>query len=198
LIFGRCARFLRTTASSLGWLAPRAGCWDLVVVALDLTATSPSWGECGGRAVDQCLKAVFEGVFAGRPAALASGLRASAVVAVLLVEGAIRPGYDPLHHFGSGLSLGSGGWVQTTNFLITGMLVVGFASGLRRALGSGRGSVAAPILTGVFGVTLIVAGSFPTDPTPGYPPRTAGTTEAITVPGMIHQAAAAFTAGTQS
>ena len=54
---------------------------------------------------------------------------------------------------------------------------------MRRALGSGRGSVAAPILTAVFGVTLIVAGIFPTDPKPGYPP---GTTAATTVPGMIH------------
>jgi Protein of unknown function (DUF998) len=117
---------------------------------------------------------------------LACGLAPALFVAVLLVEGAIRPGYDPLHHFGSELSLGPSGWVQTTNFLITGLLVVGFASGLRRALGSGRGSVAAPILTGVFGVTLIVAGIFPTDPKPGYPPGTAGTIEAITVPGRIH------------
>jgi Protein of unknown function (DUF998) len=117
---------------------------------------------------------------------LACGLAPALFVAVLLVEGAIRPGYDPLHHFGSELSLGSSGWVQTTDFLITGILVVGFASGLRRALGSGRGSVAAPILTGVFGVTLIVAGIFPTDPKPGYPPGTAGTIEAITVPGRIH------------
>ena len=61
--------------------------------------------------------------------------------------------------------------------------MLGFAAGMRRALGSGRGSVAAPILTAVFGVTLIVAGIFPTDPKPGYPP---GTTAATTVPGMIH------------
>jgi Protein of unknown function (DUF998) len=105
---------------------------------------------------------------------------------VLLVEGAIRPGYGALHHFGSELSLGSRGWVQVTNFIVTGMLVLGFAVGLRRTLVTGRGSVSAPILTGVFGVTLIVAGIFTTDPKPGYPPRTAGTTEAITVPGTIH------------
>jgi hypothetical protein len=117
---------------------------------------------------------------------LACGLAPALFVAVLLVDGATRPGYDPLHHFGSELSLGSRGWVQTTNFLLTGTLLLGFAIGLRRALGSGRGSVAAPILTGVFGATLIVAGSFPTDPKPGYPPGTAGTTEATTVHGMIH------------
>ena len=114
---------------------------------------------------------------------LACGLAPALFVAVVLVEGAIRPGYDPLHHFGSELSLGSSGWMQVTNFIGTGLLVLGFAAGMRRALGSGRGSVAAPILTAVFGVTLIVAGIFPTDPKPGYPP---GTTAATTVPGMIH------------
>jgi Protein of unknown function (DUF998) len=117
---------------------------------------------------------------------LACGLAPALFVAVLLADGATRPGYDPLRHFGSELSLGSRGWVQTTNFILTGTLLLGFAIGLRRALGSGRGSVAAPILTGVFGVTLIVAGIFPTDPKPGYPPGTAGTTGATTVPGMIH------------
>jgi uncharacterized protein DUF998 len=117
---------------------------------------------------------------------LACGLAPALFVVVLLVDGAIRPGYDPLRHFGSELSLGSRGWVQATNFVVTGMLVLGFAAGMRRALGSGRGSVAAPVLTGVFGLTLIVAGIFPTDPKPGYPPGTAGTTEATTVPGMIH------------
>jgi hypothetical protein len=76
--------------------------------------------------------------------------------------------------------------VQVTNFIVTGILVLGFAAGMRRALQTGRGSVAAPILTGVFGVTLIVAGIFATDPKPGYPPGTAGTIEATTVPGMIH------------
>jgi hypothetical protein len=114
---------------------------------------------------------------------LACGLAPSLFVAVLLVDGAIRPGYDPLRHFGSELSLGSRGWVQVTNFVVIGMLLLGFAAGMRRALGSGRGSVAAPVLTGVFGLTLIVAGIFPTDPKPGYPP---GTTGATTVPGMIH------------
>ena len=117
---------------------------------------------------------------------LACGLAPALFVAVILVEGAIRPGYDPLHHFGSELSLGSSGWMQVTNFIGTGLLVLGFAAGMRRALGSGRGSVAAPILTAVFGVTLIVAGIFPTDPKPGYPPGTTGTTAATTVPGMIH------------
>lgn len=117
---------------------------------------------------------------------LACGLAPALFVAVVLVEGAIRPGYDPLHHFGSELSLGSSGWMQVTNFIGTGLLVLGFAAGMRRALGSGRGSVAAPILTAVFGVTLIVAGIFPTDPKPGYPPGTTGTTAATTVAGMIH------------
>jgi hypothetical protein len=117
---------------------------------------------------------------------LACGLAPALFVTVLLVEGATRPGYDPVQHFGSELSLGTRGWVQVANFLGAGVLVLGFAAGMRRAMESDRGSVAAPVLTGVFGVTLIVAGIFPTDPKPGYPPGTAGTTEAITVSGTIH------------
>jgi Protein of unknown function (DUF998) len=117
---------------------------------------------------------------------LACGLAPALFVTVVLVEGATRPGYDPVHHFASELSLGSGGWVQVTNFLVAGALLLGFAAGMRRSMESGRGSVAAPILTGVFGVTLIVAGIFPIDPKPGYPPGATGTTEAITVSGTIH------------
>ena len=48
---------------------------------------------------------------------------------MVLVEGANRPGYDPLHHFGSELSLGSSGWMQVANFIGTGLLVLGFAAG---------------------------------------------------------------------
>ena len=44
------------------------------------------------------------------------------------------------------------------------------AIGLRLALRRGRGSVAAPVLLGAFGMALLVAGVFATDPALGYPP----------------------------
>ena len=45
-------------------------------------------------------------------------------VVSFLVQGAVRPGYDPLRHPVSSLSLGGGAaWVQPATFLITGLLV---------------------------------------------------------------------------
>ncbi|WP_165977909.1 DUF998 domain-containing protein [Nonomuraea diastatica] len=106
-------------------------------------------------------------------------------VGVILLEGALRPGYEPLHRFGSELSLGERGWVQIANFIVSGLLVLGFALGLRRVMGDGRGSAAAPVLAAIFGMCLIVGGVFVTDPKPGYPAGSAGTAEP-TVHGLIH------------
>jgi hypothetical membrane protein len=74
---------------------------------------------------------------------LACGLAPAVFVVVLLVQGAVRPGYDPVSHFGSELANGPWGWVQEANFVVTGLLVLAFAVGLRRMLAGGRGAVAA-------------------------------------------------------
>ena len=108
-------------------------------------------------------------------------------VGVILFEGALRPGYEPLHRFGSELSLGDRGWVQITNFIASGLLVLGFAFGLRRVLRDGRGAVAAPALAVVFGACLIVGGVFVIDPKAGYPEGSTGTADP-TVHGLIHDA----------
>ena len=63
-------------------------------------------------------------------------------IVVFLVEGAIRPGYDPIRHQVSYLSLGEGGWVQVLTFLVPGALVVWFATSLRSELRSGPGTAA--------------------------------------------------------
>lgn len=104
-------------------------------------------------------------------------------VAVFLVEGATRPGYSAWRNFVSQLATGDGGWVQVVNFLVYGVLMLGFAVGLRRALGSGRASIAAPALLGAYGLALIVAGVFVTDPALGYPP---GAQLVHTTHGLIH------------
>jgi hypothetical membrane protein len=116
---------------------------------------------------------------------LACGLAPAVFAVLLLIQGAVRPAYDPVRHFGSELSLGPWGWLQVTNFIVTGLLTLAFAVGLRRVLAPGRGAVAAPVLTAVFGGTLVVAGLFTTDPLYGYPPDTAVPTEP-TVAGLIH------------
>lgn len=118
---------------------------------------------------------------------LACGLAPVLFTVVILIDGATRPGYEPLHHWGSELSLGDRGWLQITNFIVTGVLIVAFAVGLRRTLRPGRGSIAAPILVGLFGLGLVVAGVFVTDPRPGYPPGSIGVTKA-TFHGAVHDA----------
>jgi hypothetical protein len=61
-------------------------------------------------------------------------------VLVVLIEGAIRPGYSAWRDFVSALSLGDQGWEQIAIFLVCGLLALGFAVGLRRALRSGSGA----------------------------------------------------------
>jgi hypothetical membrane protein len=104
-------------------------------------------------------------------------------IAVFLVEGAVRPDYDPWRHVVSSLSRGDRGWIQITNFVVSGALVLAFAAGLRRALHPGRGEMWAPILLAVFGLCLVGAGVFVADPFLGYPP---GADSAATVPGALH------------
>ena len=93
-------------------------------------------------------------------------------VVVFLVEGAVRSDYSPLRHPVSSLALGEFGWVQTANFLVTGLLMLAFAVGLRPALRPYGAGIWAPILVGAFAVGLLGAGVFVTDPISGYPPGT--------------------------
>ncbi|MFF3669418.1 DUF998 domain-containing protein [Microtetraspora malaysiensis] len=104
-------------------------------------------------------------------ALLACGFAPLMFLVVILLDGALQPGYDPVDRWGSELSNGDWGWIQIANFVVTGLLTTAFGVGVRRALRSGPGSKAIPVLTGVLGFCLIVAGVFVTDPNPGFPPR---------------------------
>jgi uncharacterized protein DUF998 len=104
-------------------------------------------------------------------------------IVVILILGATRPGYNAWQIPDSNLELGDGGWIQIANYIVTGVLLLGFAIGLRRVLRTGRGSTWGPILLGIYGLTFIVAGIFVTDPVLGYPP---GASSAPTVYGTLH------------
>src|SRR5260370_3698576 len=101
-------------------------------------------------------------------------------IVVILVLGATRPGYNAWQIPDSNLELGEGGWIQIANYIVTGVLLLGFAIGLRRVL---RTSTWGPILLGIYGLTFIVTGIFVTDPVLGYPP---GASSAPTVYGTLH------------
>jgi hypothetical membrane protein len=100
-------------------------------------------------------------------ALLASGIAGVVLFTLVwLVEGLVRAGYRPMYHPISALSLGPRGWIQVTNFIVTGVLLLGFAIGLHAA------GAAAPvaILFGVVGSGLIGSGVFSMDAMRGYPP----------------------------
>lgn len=115
------------------------------------------------------------------------GATAAAVfVAVLLIEGALRPGYDPTYHTGSALSLGERGWIQIANFLQLGMGMFAFAVGVHQTLNSVVGAV----LVAIFGLGAIVAGVFRMDPMRGYPPGAPiGTPTELTWHHQVHNVA---------
>jgi succinate dehydrogenase/fumarate reductase cytochrome b subunit len=97
-------------------------------------------------------------------------------VTVGLIQAFTIPGFDLTHHYLSQLSSGELGWIQMANFVITGLLTIAAAVGVRRALGGGTLGRVAPVLLGVFGVGLAAAGVFVADPANGFPP---GTPDAI-------------------
>ena len=108
-------------------------------------------------------------------------------ILVMLVEGATRPGYDAWRMAGSALSLSDQGWMQIATFIVSGLLILGFAVGVRQTLGGGRGAVWGPILLAVVGIGLIIAGIFVTDPAFGYPPGTPdGPALQMTLHGPVH------------
>src|SRR5215469_1667807 len=102
---------------------------------------------------------------------------------VILILGATRPGYNAWQIPDSNLELGEGGWIQIANYIVTGVLLLGFAIGLRLLLRTGRGSIWGPILLGIYGLTFIVTGISVPDPVLGYPP---GASSAPTVYGTLH------------
>ncbi len=113
-------------------------------------------------------------------------------IVVFLIEGATRPGYSAWHNYVSSLSTSSQGWEQIANFLMCGLLALGFAVGLRQVLRTGRGAVWGPIMFGIFGLALIVAGIFVTDGSLGYPPGST-TNGPQTLHGTIHGVAGLVT-----
>ena len=112
---------------------------------------------------------------------------------VYLIEGAIRPGYNPWQQAISALSLGPGGWIQQANFVIFGVCTLCMAFAWRKVL---KGSVYAPvypIIQGIEGLALMMVGFFSQDPAPSYPPGVVLTTP--TLHGEIHIIGAYVTIG---
>jgi hypothetical membrane protein len=108
-------------------------------------------------------------------------------VAVSLAQASVRDGFDLTRHEWSLLANGPGGWIQITNLILTGLMVVAAAAGFRRAMASGVGRRSVPILLAAYGVSLVAAGAFRADPMGGFPAGTPdGPPVAPTLHGMLH------------
>jgi hypothetical protein len=109
-------------------------------------------------------------------------------VAAVLAQALTRPGFSLTHDAASLLDDGPWGWVQSANFIITGLLFAASAAGLRRALPDGRGSRWAPRLLTITGAGLIGGGIFHPDPSGGFPPGTPPGASAVSSwHGVLHQ-----------
>jgi len=91
-------------------------------------------------------------------------------IVVSLIQVLTRPGFDLRRHAISLLTLGDLGWIQRSNFALSGLLALACAVGIRRALQGGRAGTCGPLLFSGYGVGLLVAGLFTPDPALGFPP----------------------------
>jgi hypothetical protein len=114
-----------------------------------------------------------------------------------LVLALTRPGFDLTRHPLSLLMLGDGGWLQITNIVLSGVMVLAAALGFARATTRTAGG-----LLGAYGVGLVLSGIFPPNPMNGFP---VGAAQTGTFSGVMHLvggavgflalSAAAFAAG---
>jgi hypothetical protein len=113
-------------------------------------------------------------------------------LAVGLGQALLREGFDFARHPLSVLANGSWGWVQTANFVLSGLMVLAATVGFGRVLGpksrTFRWSLAG------YGLGMLMAAIFPADPIDGFPPGTPlGMPTSISTTGLMHFVAGALT-----
>jgi hypothetical membrane protein len=111
--------------------------------------------------------------------AIAGILGSAMFVTVFAIEGALRPGYRPLSTYVSALSIGPRGWVQITNFIVSGTLLLVFARGLAIKFKKEKTSQASAVLVAIIASGILFSGPFVMDPM-DTPPAQAS------VHGLVH------------
>jgi hypothetical protein len=108
-------------------------------------------------------------------------------IAASLSQALARSGFDLARHPISLLSLGSLGWIQIANFVVSGVLYVIGAIGLRSALREGRRGTWGSLFVGLTGLGLIIAGVFTADPGAGFPPGAPAGAPTMSWHGLLHE-----------
>jgi len=83
-----------------------------------------------------------------------------------LAQALTRDGYEIARHDLSLLANGPLGWIQIANLVLSGLMTIAAALGMRRA---GAGGTWGPRLVAGYGVGLVLAGAFVADPMNGFP-----------------------------
>ena len=104
-----------------------------------------------------------------------------------LTQALTRDGYDLTRHDLSLLANGPYGWIQIANLILTGLMVIAAAVGVRRAMRPGPAASWGPGLLAGYGVGLVGAGVFVADPMNGFPPGTPdGPPATVSTAGLLH------------
>lgn len=82
-------------------------------------------------------------------------------LAVGVTQGLIRDGFSFAEHPLSLLMLGDLGWIQMTNLILTGLMVIAAAIGFRRAMKPHSRAMRTGLALGTYGLALLGAGIFP-------------------------------------
>ncbi|MGH3650031.1 MAG: DUF998 domain-containing protein [Acidimicrobiia bacterium] len=98
----------------------------------------------------------------------------------------LRDGFSFPDHPLSLLMLGDFGWVQRTNLILSGLMVVAAAIGFKRAMKPDRRGTRTGVALGIYGLALIGAGIFAPDPVAGFPESSS--TAQATTSGVLHLA----------
>lgn len=109
---------------------------------------------------------------------------------IAIAQAFTRTGFDIRRHAISTLTLGELGWIQSANFIVTGLLALLTAFALRNSLRGGKGSIWGPLLIGIYGLGMTAAGFFRPDPGLSFPPGAPeGMPTAMSVGASLHSAA---------
>jgi hypothetical membrane protein len=84
---------------------------------------------------------------------------------LLIIAGLLRSDYSHLTGYVSDLGgIGApNAFIQRTNFILTGTLIIAFTYGLHQGILKGKYSIIGPLLVSIFGLSAIVSGIFSTD-----------------------------------
>ena len=85
-------------------------------------------------------------------------------VGIFMLEGWLRPSYEPLKMYVSELSLGLRGWIQIANFVVFGLLLLVFTRAVAAEFQSGKASRGGIILLTILAICFLISGPFVMDP----------------------------------